>query len=313
MNVKLPPDLFPPAHRAGEGALLRVWLLARAIAEAPAHSIGRTELLDAMQQHLDIQERHARNLLDLGDGLWWRSDHKHGLIYIIGVKAIFSRLQGTASDAPLVLLPFAALKHLQAFYARCYSAYLQRYVKGDTARPVSRAALLNTFGVTRNTLRTWEKAAGVVTLRNFAFARPDDFHAMPDRPFEYHCNCGRVFANALDLAEHHQTCKEDFVVVWDRPNSYVPPALSTTGTASPIGRARLTHYQNQRQARTPDETKCPTSSSASKPNPTHDPLVHYGWLTPGKRTHYRRGKVSDPLPILLVNIGIPLTRLWRAS
>jgi hypothetical protein len=309
--VTLLPDLFPAAHRAGEGTLLRVWLLARAVTPE-TYRIPQGTLLAAMQTHLGMQARQAKNLLAQGNQLWWRVDPKSAFVYLIGAKAVASRLQVTASDAPAVKLPFAKLAKLQTFYAACYAAYMQRYVRGLVAKPVSRAQLLTIFGVTRNTLRVWEKQAGVVVLANFAFARPTDFHVLPDRPFEYHCNCGFIANSALVFAPHHTTCKESYVIVWDRPNSYLPPTVPTTGTASPIGPTRLTLYQ-KRHTDNPTETTRPespvSSACASRTSPAR---MTSGWLCPGSRTLYRPGKCSDPLPPVLVNIGVPLCRLWRA-
>lgn len=309
--VTLLPDLFPAAHRAGEGTLLRVWLLARAVT-TETYRIPQGTLLTAMQQHLGVQARQAKNLLAQGQQLWWRVDPKSNFVYLIGAKAVASRLQVEPSTASAVKLPFSKLAKLQVFYAACYAAYLQRYVRGLVAKPVARATLLTIFGVTRNTLRVWEKQAGVVVLANYAFARPDDFHALPDRPFEYHCACGFVAASTLAFAPHHTTCQESFVIVWARPNSYLPPTVPATGTASPIGPMRLTHYQ-KRRTDTPTETTRPDSLVSSACASTSQPArTAYAWLCPGTPTLYRPGKCSDPLPTALLRCGVPLNRLWRA-
>lgn len=310
MDAKLLPDIFPAAHRADEGALLRVWLLARTVT-LETYRIPRATLIDAMQKHLGIQARHAKNLLHKGNQLWWRIDPKSDFVYLIGAKAIATRLGVAPSDALPVKLPLDKLRTLQGFYAACYAAYMQRYVNANVAQPVSRAELQAVMGVTRNTLRRWEKAACIVVYANYAFARPDDFRALPDRYFEYHCNCGKVCATTLDFAAHHATCHEDFVLVWDRPNSYQPPTMATTGTASPIGRARLTHYQRQKS--TPDETQRPNlSSSTFAPKQITTTCRPYGWLNPGQQTHYRQGRSSDNLPTALLNKGVAITHLWRA-
>ena len=306
-TVALPPDLFPPAHKAGEGALLRVWLLGRATT-SETRRITRSSLMAAILEHLGVQEQHAGRLLERGDGLWWRLDTKHDFVYFIGAKPIMLRLGGVPSDAPAIQLAITDLATLKGFYARCYAAYMQRYVRGDTAKPVSRAALIETFGVTKATLRSWEKAAHVRVIRNYAFAPPEDFRETPDRPFHYHCNCGEVFATTLDFFTHHSTCTEDFVIAWDRPNSYMPPAQTSTGSASPIGRKRLAEYAKRKAS--PDETTLPLDQSRSVlASSAH---VRYGWLNPGTPTRYTRARVSDPLPVALINTGISLKQLWRA-
>jgi len=312
-QVKLPPDLMPAAHRAGEGALLRVWLLARALATAPGTRIAQAVLLDAIGEHLHVKLRHASNLLAKGDGLWWRLDERHGYVYLIGAKPIMLRLGGEPSDAPAVALALADLAHLGHFYAHCYAAYMQRYVHGDRSEMVSRDALQRIFGVTRNTLRQWEREAGVLVSQNFAFAPPSAFRDMPDRHVEYHCRCGQAFNTLEKLCNHHAECQErEYIVVWDRPNSYAPPMTPTVGTASPIGRARLAHYQH-RHAPQPDETRCQTlSRSKSSPDQTRH-AAPLGWLAPDSRTHYRTARNSDALPLLLLHKGVPLTRLWRAT
>jgi hypothetical protein len=313
-QIKLLPDLFPAAHRAGEGDLLRVWLLARASVPAPGLRITRTALLAAISEHLHVKPRHAHNLLVKGDGLWWRLDTKHDYVYLIGAKPIMLRLGGEPSDAPTVELDLADLASLMHFYARCYAAYMQRYVHGDTSQMVSRDTLRHIFGVTRNTLRAWEREAGVLVLQNFAFAPPSAFANMPDRHVEYHCRCGKALNTFEKFCAHREReCKEhEYVVVWDRPNSYAPPATPTVGTASPIGRARLDRYQ-QRHAPHPDETRC---QALSRPKSSPDQTCNaapLGWLVPDSRTHYRTARNSDALPLLLLNKGVPLTRLWRAT
>jgi len=318
-DIKLFPDLFPAAHRAGEGALLRVWYLARATGAESGFRVRYAELVAEIVRCLAVKERYAVQLLERGADTWWRLDHKHGLINLSGVKAVCARLGGPLSNAPAVHMPRATLARLGHFYAYNYAAYMQRYVKGDRSLPVARAALQAIFGVTRNTLRRWEKAAGVIVLGNLAFAPPSLFRSLPDKRFEFHCACGQAFNTSAKYTWHrdgkltdgvtpdpHPCRHKEYFLVWERPNSYAPPAMPTSGTASPICRSRMTTY-TARLSRHPDAPKCHyLSSSATQPLATHNDL-------PGVVTfHYRKARVSDPLPVALVRAGVPLARLTRA-
>lgn len=318
MQVKLLPDIFPEAHRLGEGALLRVWYLARTVSTEHGYRIQRAVLIKDIVQYLNVKERYANQLLENGDNLWWRLDSKNDLVYMLGAKALSARLNCAASNAPAVRMSIEHLAHLKDFYATCYAAYMQRYVHGKQSEPVSRAKLMVIFGVTRNTLRRWEKEAGVIVIENFAFALPNIFRNMPDRHVEYHCKCGKAFNTFDKFTAHRAECQEkEYVLVWDRPNSYAPPTMPTAGTASPICISRMTQYQ-RRQDRKPSATRCEIQTGSPDQPKTHSNDLQKSETRPTASYRYRALSKSDPVPMTLLTrceqrgLRLPLKRLMRA-
>lgn len=318
MRVKLLPDIFPEAHRSNEGALLRVWYLARTISTEHGYRIQRAELIKNIVQYLNVKERYANQLLENGDNLWWRLDDKNDLVYMLGAKALSARLNCAASNANAVQMSIEHLAHLKDFYAACYAAYMQRYVHGNQSEPVSRATLMAIFGVTRNTLRRWEKQAGIIVIENFAFATPDILRNMPDRHVEYHCKCSKAFNTFDKFIAHRAECKEkEYVLVWDRPNSYAPPTMPTVGTASPICVSRMTQYR-RRQDRKPSATRCGSQIGSPDQATTHSNDLQKGNARTTASYRYRALSKSDPVPMTLFKrceqrgLYLPLKRLMRA-
>ena len=311
MQVKLLPDIFPEAHRLGEGALLRVWYLARTVS-AEHYRIRQADLVQSIVQYLHVKERYANQLLESGDNLWWRLDHKHGFVYMLGAKTIYARLNCPVSNVSAIQMPLEQLAHLKSFYAFAYAAYLQSYVRGNRSLPVARATLMEIFGVTRNTLRSWEKAARVTVISNYAFATPNTFRDIPDRHVEYHCKCGAAHNSLEKLVIHQRFCQErDYVLVWDRPNSYIPQTAPTIGIASPVCSSRMAQYQ-RRHDRKPNATKCEHQLSSPSQPPTHSTSLQTNEVHSAASFRYRAARVSDPLPGALLRKGVSLKRIARA-
>lgn len=319
LEIKLLPDLFPEAHRIGEGALLRVWYLARTVTTDPRR-LSRQDLLTACVKYLNIKERYANILLDKGDGLWWNLDTKHDLVYLIGAKPIAARLGVVAHRrSENYLLPIEKLGRLKVFYAANYAAYMQRYTHNDKSYPVSRQVLLERFGVVLNTLRSWEKEAGVIVVENWAFARPQDLCETPNCHVEFHCNCGRAF-NSFEKYTNHRAGKnlygepekapcaeKEYSLVWNRANSYIAPATSTVGTASPICASRMTHYsrrQGHRHLGAKGNAQPRSTTLSTQPGAQVDEAPT------GMSYKYCKVKASDPVPYRLQEID--RARLSRA-
>jgi hypothetical protein len=68
-----------------------------------------------------------------------------------------------------VLLSLAHARTLRAFNAMCYAASLPESGPDRAPRPISRAALTGKLACARQTLRGYEKAAGVKTVQNHVF------------------------------------------------------------------------------------------------------------------------------------------------
>lgn len=318
-NVKTFPGIFPASMKAGEDKFLRVWYLARYLDDNRGFRVRRDEFVADIINTLNFSALYAHKLIEDGDGTWWRIDKKNGWLYLSGIKRICEHLEVEYSDDLPIAMPITALQSLGKFRAFSYAAYMQRYVKGNRSLPVSRQHLMELLGVTVTTLRRWEKKTGVIIHENMAFARPDDLRDTPHIHIEYHCACGMAF-NAFEKFIAHRDgkgidgvtsaskpCQEkSYFVVWQLPNSYEPPAMTTCGTASPICKTRMVAYRRRRAI--PAATKCQSQGPAAYDAEQQRANQH----TKSAAFRYRPIRKSDPVPSALMRRDASTNNIYRA-
>jgi hypothetical protein len=123
----------------------------------------------------------------------------------------------------------AQARTLKAFNAACYAASLPESGPDRAPRPISRAALTGKLGCARQTIRGYEKAAGVQTVKNHALIAE-----RPDRAFDP--------ALVVERPESMFIMRRGagFVLCQTLPNSYVAPKFERAG----LGRMR--HHRENR-------------------------------------------------------------------
>jgi len=184
---------FLREERAAEG---RLWLLLRYLDEVGRGWVSKqtpvSHLTDpASPLHL-YHERYLRLLLARGDGVFWQwTAGTDGRIWLYRPERVAAALGVEQLDGRRVALPLAdllgSLSVVKAhFYASFHSARPGE-TGGGPAAPISRAALVELSGVSRQTQRRYEAQAGVRSRANFALGAPLTEAGQEEMAWQYGC------------------------------------------------------------------------------------------------------------------------------
>lgn len=212
-QLKIYSRLAQAAMQEGLVLPLRLWHACRALDPQGSGWLTVSELCRAWPQ----TGRTIRTVLKRGEGTFWTV--KQGVISLVSLKRVCEKLGTLPGDAVLADFERCA-KSLAYFKACCYGAFFA----GENGRTIGRSTLSEMYGgVTRQTMRNWERETGIQRQQNVAELARFETREGALTYFVEHTGMGSdvfVWQNA---------------VYWVRPNTYFCP-LETA--APPVWTAR---------------------------------------------------------------------------
>lgn len=172
--VRVWPGLHPAILRAGASVPYRMWTLIRSLDTAGSGVIGRDHLLRSL--HLEgITKAHLRTAVAkqraiFGHDAFFTVDVEHNRITYRSLEAIAAMLHAAPGRSAYILRP--GIRSMEQFNASIYATWL--HATGEAGRMISRAKLEEITGVSAQTLRRWEKAAGVEVTANVVELAEED-------------------------------------------------------------------------------------------------------------------------------------------
>lgn len=169
----------------GLDGIYRLWLLARALDADGRGVVGLQELLEAMQG-FGLNRLHLRRVkLHLKARLFF-SFHPSKLEYR-SLEAVCLALGITPGRS--IYIPSESIASTAVFRATLYAAW----IAGHDALHISREKLGELFKISADTLRRWEKFAGIEVIYNIVEVAPQD-----ERAAEKHLPRDRRLDDRLD-------------------------------------------------------------------------------------------------------------------
>jgi len=220
LQVKSYEGLNQEVLRRSEARQYRLWLLLRALDLEGKGWIDYKEAQKAFLA-LGLSRRSFRDVLRKGESLWWTRGPNR--IFYASLEKVCFRLR-VLPGRPVVI-PLDSLRKLSTFKRILYASFFTR------ERTISRARLMELWGVSRTTLRRWERATGIRIQQNYARS---------SKPF----SAGRSSGRRLIVGSEEENGGPYWEVVLDRkrylawqiPNSYI--YLGTEFAYAPYGLAR---------------------------------------------------------------------------
>lgn len=303
-HLAVEPELFALAYRNHCAPAFRIWTQCRNLDAAGSGWVTRDALL-ACATALDLQPRSILRIITEAPD-WFTMTAAGMIFYTAQIKLLAhyhwqaTRYSGTAT------IPATALAPLGRFNAVCYGAWftLRTHTTFDNTfltKPLARSVIRKRFGVTLTTLRRWEVLSGVESEKNYLIGEPGKL-SESDGNQELHCTCGKYWWNEhiarrqertgdftyhgrprLTPSEHRKLCPDHtFQTVTRRPNSYIPPDV-TTGRRRPAFKNAFRSAQYRVQpvpvaAPVPESTEAPPWDC--EPNSRHENLAPMGHCLP---------------------------------
>ena len=162
-------DLNAHLIAAGLDGPYRLWLLARAL-DPDGRGVVHLAALLATMQRFGLNRLHLRRVKLHPKANLFFSVHPTKLAYR-SLEAVCLAL-GVAPGRS-IYIPAASIASTEAFRATLYAAW----IAGHDHLPISRAKLAGLFKTSQDTLRRWEKLAGVEVTYNVVEVLPQDEQA----------------------------------------------------------------------------------------------------------------------------------------
>lgn len=234
-TLKLYPDIGLAMLRQKATPSGRLWLLLHHL-----DRVGRGMVpIDLMEQHLTPKssplylcgQRHLRNLLRAGEGVYW-TWNKAG-VWLYSATRVASSLGVTHLTGRPVALPLEKLlEGIGTFRAHLYAAFHSGRVKqspqGELAKPISRYTLSKLSGVGRSSQRSYEAQAGVRVQWNVVIGERYNQPRLEERLWQK----GKAVFQFTDYRGQQGPVGRQYVA-WQIPNSY-----GAVHSLSPRGRQR---------------------------------------------------------------------------
>lgn len=231
--------------QVGEAKFYRVWLLARFLDSAGSGWVAIDELREALcasGSPLRISKpttsdesawRNLRSLMNGGEGRYWtREVGRHGverLRYVtpadLAVTLGLERLSGDPVFIPVEILT-ASIGDFRAHLVA--SIHAARQGDHDRTAPISRQTMASMTGVSKRTLRRYDKRAGIKAFPNYEIGQVATTAAMQDAAWEH----GTAVFEFIDYKGHQGRAGQHRVA------RALPNAYSTEMQTAPRGRQR---------------------------------------------------------------------------
>jgi len=288
-----------------EVVLFRLWSFGKAI-DKVADGRGTWVIQKFASTLGSLGLRHNRKSLDRllrqGDGLYW--DFLNGYVNLYGYKRVYERLTVDAKVGRMYQMPLKTARKLKLFRAFCYDVWV-----GENGKSITRDLLEMLFGVSRQTLRSWEKAMGtqifattievdykmVAPLRQHAFETGVGSSLAKTQDKRSWCECKKCHKRFADTHENHQLhshCSGNVVVVTQGPNFYrsTRTAVANKGYGwGTIKRLRQAHNVSSRDKAprfTGQTTRLPMVSHRKASKLVNElGMIFKGWRTPVERRY----------------------------
>lgn len=220
--VKLYPDIGLGMLREELTAPGRLWLMLRYL-DSEGCGFIRIDIIKRKLTKKNSKlrlcgKRQLRNLLQDGDGVYWRRDKEHvwlrsaaRVAFALGVDRLTGR--------PVALPTAALLDGIGTFRAHLYAAFHSGRAKetphGDQVMPIARETLEQLSGVGRSSQRNYEERIGVDVQANFAIGDLSTKENQEKRAWAK----GQALFELKDY-RGQQGRKGKTYLAWQLPNSY---------------------------------------------------------------------------------------------
>jgi len=221
--VKVFGELGAQAFKAGQVLQYRIYCIARdLVTELETGGSLSPEILRARYNELvkPCSDKHWRQMLADGMGIWWRPDNKKGRIYIEGLENVCDRFEIPNKErCPGDVHP-RVFRHLRVFKAWVFGTWLgsQNEEHGKT---ISCAKMAEAFGVTVQTIWNWRRDCGVEVRKNVAripISEVDTPEVREQIPERHWIDRGRT-------KDGKRRRKGGRCICWQIPSTYWVPGL----------------------------------------------------------------------------------------
>jgi len=166
-NCQVHPLLAQAAIREGYARFYRAWVALRTTYAGGRRGwVYYKSACGILKRCLSLKSLQAAELiLREGEPLFWQISKKKGpKVFLRGLRYLCENLH-TFPGYPKQV-PIEALKRLGTFNAFCYAAFF-----GEKEKIISRETLSKLYGVSKQTLRNWEKKVGdyLLKTKNYGF------------------------------------------------------------------------------------------------------------------------------------------------
>jgi len=166
-DCQVHPLLAQAAIREGYGRFYRAWVALRTTYAGRRRGwVYYKSACGILKRCLSLKSSKAAELiLQQGEPLFWQISKKKGLkVFLRGLRYLCENFH-TPPGCPKAI-PIEALKRFGTFKAFCYAAFF-----GTEEMIISREMLSKLYGVSKQTLRNWEKKVGgyLKKKKNYGF------------------------------------------------------------------------------------------------------------------------------------------------
>lgn len=236
-TIKLYPDLAIGLLRQEQVAAGRLWLLLQAVDAVGCGWVAETrarQLFTSKRGDLRFcGARQLRNLLALGDGVFWMREN--GRIWLRSVARVAFSLEIPRLKMRPVALPLAVLRQgIGTVRAHLYATFHSGRERAERASgPIARTTVARLTAVNPRTQRRYERKARVKRQAQFAIGAAATTENLQARSWEQ----GQATFAFKDFNGQQGRCGKSYVA-WQLPNSYVGPhARQPKGRQKRINRA----------------------------------------------------------------------------
>lgn len=169
-SLKIYPELSRAAVAAGHTTPARIWYLLRYLDRAGRGTVSRGDLRDLLLK-LGLNWRALETARShQASGIYFTDHADAGYIEYRSVFQVATALR-TRAGSRTMLIGIHAAATVATFRAALYGAWLGQRGHGLN---MSRAGLCALWGVTVNTLKAWERLAGISVTQQITHVREDD-------------------------------------------------------------------------------------------------------------------------------------------
>ncbi|MFO7537058.1 MAG: hypothetical protein R6X32_03245 [Chloroflexota bacterium] len=222
VSLRVYPDVALGILRREQAAAARLWYLLRHLDEEGCGWIKETEARRHFTRRNSALrlcgERHLRNLLNQGEGLFWQ--RQEGRIWLRSLAKVAAALGVTRLQGRPVAVPLSQFTAgIGTFRAHLYATFHSgRGSQEKAAGPIARETVATLSHVPPRTQRLYEAKAGVEKAANFALGQPVN----PQSAQEIGWQKGRALFHFTDHRGKHGRAGVTYLA-WQLPNSYHGP------------------------------------------------------------------------------------------
>lgn len=225
-TISIYPELALAFLREQLVAVGRVWVMLRFLDEQGCGWIGVDEAKIALTKKSSLHRvcgwRQMRNLLNQGEGLFWRREN--GRIWLTSLPKLLIKLNLTRLSQNSVAIPLPVWKgkigtlraHLYASFHSSRASMAQS-TKQQTA-PIARATLETITSVSPRIQRLYEQTADVAHHYNYCIGAPYSEQTLREAAWQH----GRATFKLTDSRGKQGRAGQAYVA-WQLPNSYAGP------------------------------------------------------------------------------------------